>query len=120
MDASDIPLDSQDGLKALCKACMVPENVTNHIVASGVVSVALLGHAISDMSEVPDFIESLKLDAAGMPAPPFSPVRSALTRLLVKSVERSQWNGYTGDTHSGGGPSQVCASKPKLTVCRSH
>ena len=116
MDASDIPLDSQDGLKALCKACMVPENVTNHIVASGVVSVALLGHAISDMSEVPDFIESLKLDAAGMPAPPFSPVRSALTRLLVKSVERSQWNGYTGDTHSGGGPSQVCASKPKLTV----
>ena len=70
MDTSDIPLDSQDGLKALCKACMVSETVNNHLVALGFVSVALLGHAISDMSEVPDFIEPLKLDA-GMPAPPF-------------------------------------------------
>ena len=116
MDTSDIPLDSQDGLKALCKACMVPETVTNHLVALGFVSVALLGHAISDMSEVPDFIESLKLDAAGMPAPPFSPVRSALNRLIARSMERIQWNGSTGEPQAGGGSAPLFASKPKLTV----
>ena len=39
----------QMALKALCKACMVPENVTAHLVAMGFVSVAFLGHAISDV-----------------------------------------------------------------------
>ena len=33
MDPSDIPLDSSDGLKALCKACMVPEDVTAHLIS---------------------------------------------------------------------------------------
>ena len=75
--------------------------MTAHIISAGFVSVALLGHAISDVGEIPDFIDSLKLDAAGMSAPPFSPIRSALTRMLIRSLERSQ---------------SQSASKPKLTA----
>ena len=116
MDATEIPLDSQDGLKALCKSCMVPETVTAHLLSLGFVSVALLGHAVSDTNEIPDFIESLKLDAAGTPAPPFSPVRSALTRMLIRSIERCNWSGSTGEIPSGGGHAPLIATKPKLTI----
>ncbi len=90
--------------------------MTAHIISAGFVSVALLGHAISDVGEIPDFIDSLKLDAAGMSAPPFSPIRSALTRMLIRSLERSQWNGAAGDASIAGVPAPQSASKPKLTA----
>lgn len=116
MDSSDIPLDSLDGLKALCKACLVPDELTSHLIASGFVTVALLGHAISSTDEIPDFVDSLKLDVVGMSAPPFSPARSALTRVLTRSIERSQWNGVSGERLTGGTSVPQPVSKPKLTV----
>ncbi len=118
MDPSDIPLDSSDGLKALCKACMVPEDVTAHLISSGFVSVALLGHAISHVQEVPDFIDSLKLDAAGI----CLLLRFHLSGQLQHVCSLGPWreaigiNGASGEVPSGGMPAALSASKPKLTA----
>ena len=90
-----------------------------HLTSAGFTTVALLGRSISDVQEILDFVECLKLDTAELSAPPFSPARSALTRLLTRLMEQSHWNGSSGEGLNGPPPPQLAPSKPKLTQAKA-
>ena len=92
MDSFDIPLDSMDGIKDYIHS--------------------IFGTFYFRCSTTPRLHRVLE---AELSAPPFSPARSALTRLPRRSMMRSHWNGSPGDGLSGTPPPQFPPSRPKLT-----
>ena len=52
MDSFDFLLDPIDGLRALCKAFSVPDDLMTHLTSAGFTTVALLGQSISDVQEI--------------------------------------------------------------------
>ena len=58
------PVGLMDDVKAWCKSCLAPVDIMTHLISAGFTTIALLGHSISDVQEILDFIESLKLETA--------------------------------------------------------
>eukprot|EP00435_Cladocopium_sp_Y103_P035034 s465_g9.t1 len=79
-------MDDPAALRKLLGDCNLSSIMVEHVVGQGYTTIALIAHAVSDPTQVDEFVQHLSLVNAGEEYQPFSPQSAALRRAVKECM----------------------------------
>ena len=107
-----IKMDDHGSFRALMNDCGVSSVQTEHIVAMGYTTVALLAHLVPEPDQLEPFVEHISLVPMGEEFQKFSPQTASLRRLVKECVEKVMQSGR----HFPPEPPAAAPVRSKLSV----